>query len=1060
MRTKYQIWQWLILITTFFISTSCAKDRLDTPGGNGPEKGEDIVFSITLPTDQAMTKGLDGKYETKVDEIRMLVFDVKGGTSTGDLQHVAYPKELTYDPANPEKRKYRVKLKAGTWDLMLLANSGEYLDALYPNGLKPNTSREEIIKGLQVEIEGKWNVTPGSVGYKDFPMAGVRTNVTIDDKTDLRGEKGFRMNRAVAKINVTLNLPQAEKDNFKMADIRFYHRRKKAQIIPNESEWNTLTGHVNSTSLVDNNDTKGPLEYTSGETECVDEIYVFEAPMGNLAQHPAYPCLVVGGYYKGELGYYRVDFANDTDKGPVFMPLLRNHLYDIQIVSVTGPGFPDPEEAYKSLPVNLESNILQWKEGEVGDIYFNGQNYLCIDQGRYNFTPDARLTKGADNKIFIKTDDKSGWEYEGITYEGTQTGWLEFKDGNTGLPDKNEERWLQVTENLSNEDRVAWITIRAGRIKGKIQVTQSAKVELKLTIFSNNREVDDGYIFNYESDIWTSHRCDYAIECFPKGAEIQVSLVNPINGYEKILFKDESEVLKQGILTGKTLYEFGFDIQEFNTAAIKEAGLFSFPSQGLEYKFTAKYGSQTVTRSFQVRNKLLDLQSEKPNKGSLQGRTYTFNFEYNTDWKLDDIENRDIFEFITIPPLDMNVTGKKSGTCEFKLKTGKEYDGREATIRFLAPTTSGGPKLIYDEVKITSYYNHPNSYMVKPGSQVQFPITKAFRMWGSEHINSPLGSGTLEVAPIWWDQGVSVAASLSSETNPWKKTMTVNTYGYEVGNAVIGLFLNGEIIWSWHIWVTNLDPNSYITYVSSEGIHHQIMARNLGAKSDYLGSSSNAFGTYYQWGRKDPFPTCATYDRDPPGPVGSGGNVSVNYKPGYYVETSVPSSSNNLTQSIRYPNLFFKGVSEPYDWYSSDGSTYNNELWLSKDGLKTEFDPCPEGWRIANYFWMNGRYHYTFSFTLDGAIAESNYGWRNTQIGIMPKAGYIDHKGDFKQVATECRMWYGVWANENKYTPLDERRGLSDVSWGAEFARGRKSLEKAAGVPVRCKREDSRYLVP
>lgn len=107
------------------------------------------------------------------------------------------------------------------------------------------------------------------------------------------------------------------------------------------------------------------------------------------------------------------------------------------------------------------------------------------------------------------------------------------------------------------------------------------------------------------------------------------------------------------------------------------------------------------------------------------------------------------------------------------------------------------------------------------------------------------------------------------------------------GNALVGARNSkGDIIWSWHIWVTNNEPDNlanaivYTTYPWDEtGIHggkgaqrivgYSVMPCNLGAlafrsnnqsaysigkEKKFDDSQIRTFGMMYQWGRKDPFP--------------------------------------------------------------------------------------------------------------------------------------------------------------------------------------------------------------
>lgn len=72
------------------------------------------------------------------------------------------------------------------------------------------------------------------------------------------------------------------------------------------------------------------------------------------------------------------------------------------------------------------------------------------------------------------------------------------------------------------------------------------------------------------------------------------------------------------------------------------------------------------------------------------------------------------------------------------------------------------------------------------------------------------------------------------------------TAGAERGNAVIALLRGQTIVWSWHLWMT--EPPQTMTCGSGASF----MDRNLGARGATVGGT-DAYGLYYQWGRKDPF---------------------------------------------------------------------------------------------------------------------------------------------------------------------------------------------------------------
>ena len=148
------------------------------------------------------------------------------------------------------------------------------------------------------------------------------------------------------------------------------------------------------------------------------------------------------------------------------------------------------------------------------------------------------------------------------------------------------------------------------------------------------------------------------------------------------------------------------------------------------------------------------------------------------------------------------------------------------------------------------------------------------------------------------------------------------------GNAVIAVKdASDNILWSWHIWVCDgFDPVATAqVYYNNAGT---LMDRNLGAISATPGDA-RANGLFFQWGRKDPF-------------IGT------------YQEWSQAKST------LIWPD--FNNYSEEYQEFTLDYSIKNptrimdarNSDWLvdyeSHPGRwassKTEYDPCPPGWRV------------------------------------------------------------------------------------------------------------------
>lgn len=161
------------------------------------------------------------------------------------------------------------------------------------------------------------------------------------------------------------------------------------------------------------------------------------------------------------------------------------------------------------------------------------------------------------------------------------------------------------------------------------------------------------------------------------------------------------------------------------------------------------------------------------------------------------------------------------------------------------------------------------------------------------------------------------------------------------GNAVIGAYdAGGTMIWSWHIWAVNYDPDTAENQLAFNG--YTMMNRNLGALANDNSTAEKilaSYGLYYQWGRKDPFIGPASYN------AANGASASM-YNGGgsrVYLKTEVSSAdAGTMDYAVRNPLTFIVGVSDSeYDWL---WSAHSDDLWSD---TKTVNDPCPYGWRVA-----------------------------------------------------------------------------------------------------------------
>ena len=175
----------------------------------------------------------------------------------------------------------------------------------------------------------------------------------------------------------------------------------------------------------------------------------------------------------------------------------------------------------------------------------------------------------------------------------------------------------------------------------------------------------------------------------------------------------------------------------------------------------------------------------------------------------------------------------------------------------------------------------------------------------------------------------------------------------------------GNILWSWHIWVTDYSPSATANesvddenkrvqkYTYGNKTQYPMMDRNLGAMAGYTIAPSDKLersktnGFHYQWGRKDPFPS--TYSSKSPTSIKvnsdklTPGMLNL-YQPdgvSYFIRKSV-SAQYKIRAAFQNPTVTASAAADSWCSESSD------VLWNSSEGNKTEYDPCPAGWRVAS----------------------------------------------------------------------------------------------------------------
>ena len=254
-----------------------------------------------------------------------------------------------------------------------------------------------------------------------------------------------------------------------------------------------------------------------------------------------------------------------------------------------------------------------------------------------------------------------------------------------------------------------------------------------------------------------------------------------------------------------------------------------------------------------------------------------------------------------------------------------------------------------------------NCYLVKAAGYYKFDATKK-------------GNGAADLAGISKDTDASsihsaelLWASFSTATAPaadgiikdiqykdgYVYFSTANTF--TLGNAVIAIKDNANnILWSWHIWVTDYDDTLYLE--GTNGV--QMMRRNLGAMAS--GLDQQAFGLYYQWGRKDPF---------------VGPSTGTTLAAVYGTAKTIVVGEVPVETAIQHPTRYYVKYNTSGNWTTGDHwcSDGTNKMTLWSDSGKTIFDPCPQGWRVPTESEITGMGTAKYIFTSDNGFPASGY---------------------------------------------------------------------------------------
>ncbi len=1007
--------------------------------------GKSVSFSVRVPgSGIPKTSGrmLNPEDENEVLTIEILLFDSEGKYTSAPL----YTDNITTDPDGSNIKTFTVKVPEGTYDMVILANARKSLSAALGN-ITTGDYKAAVLSKLLLSNNGKWNANISSEGYIPIPMWGEIKNITVS--AGMPAVNPVSLVRMVAKIDVSLSTSEA-KDKFNLESIRLYNYNDKGLVAPDEANWNEGTLSVTAPSVPasaqkPSDPASMPLIYegeaiTKDENRgisCSGEIYTFEAPSGTDSSMESNTCLVIGGTYDGDAQptYYRVDIANTTGTGAgattTYLPILRNHNYRVNIAAIKGPGLVDPEVAFRSRPVNIEASVINWSDGQITDVVFDGQYMMGVSQGKFIFSREARELSSSDNTLLVTTDFPSGWKVDKIVdaSSGNNAGWISLSP-TSGEANSITTTRLLLSENDGSGTRTANVHLTAGRLNYIMKVEQSTTVDVYVSI--TNSAGDEISILDFVStkqDVTAGTlpaSQQFKINWSPASSDLFFTSTTASNPFTYFSGTGLDQIPGSGSLNDPN----GTKTYTIQPPVITQANLNNEPfyERNSTYLYTVSDGLVTASKTLTLRQYVYNMVPVVEAAYLMDGARKSFGVRSNSSFTVTvkSDANNVVSNISTSGTPNTSANGTPVYFDVVDDLTNPTLHQKDVVITIKSPTG------LFPDMDVTlncvsgTIQPKSNSYIVAPNSTgILIPVSRA----NDSSLGTQLGASEAFTADlVWTDNSNRIAANSNIKAI---LTSGDGTSGYVFvmpgsasGNVVVAIKnSSNKILWSWHIWVTDYNPSAIGT--------GKFMDRNLGAIGNTPGQASTK-GMLYQWGRKDAFP----------GSTGSA-PLNGNVEPTIYnalgsvsiIKTTV-SSGSNFANSVANPSTYYYGTSNSsYDWYGA--TTYNNSLW-GHNSAKTVYDPCPSGWRVPQNGVWNGL---TTSNFIWGSYGRTNAGFG----GFYPASGLRGNaSGELNRVGDAGHYWSA--------SPDGDRGGYyMSFSNSDEPPNNRPS--RAYGFSVRCVQE-------
>ncbi|MCL1974116.1 MAG: BACON domain-containing protein [Bacteroidetes bacterium] len=401
---------WIALAALFL--GACFRDEPPTPEPNGDE----IRVQLKFKAKGAGTKAMSVEEEDRIKTVDVLSF-YEDNDGVMCFNYIAPVNERTLiSPPDSLSQTVWITAKGNVarQQFVVLVNaSAEVAAATLFYGEKLTDVMEQIIV-RHSDGRGEWPARNYGSEFKYIPMYAKTDTLVVTENTHIIPTNGstYPLIRMVARIDVTMVPAFPSAHTFELTRAFLFNYQTAGYVGYDFSNYDILNHKVTAPAVPVRPSFTPPspntgfpilephVGYHATQDSVIRSIYTFEAPSYTPADRIKGIALVVGGIYNGSgvETYYRINLR-ETGGSPALLsnPILRNHLYKVEIQDILGPGQDNPLDAYLGTS-KLVAEVLIWNQLDI-DIPFHANYLLEVDRDQI-----AALAPGGNYKVNVTTD--------------------------------------------------------------------------------------------------------------------------------------------------------------------------------------------------------------------------------------------------------------------------------------------------------------------------------------------------------------------------------------------------------------------------------------------------------------------------------------------------------------------------------------------------------------------------------------------------------------------------------------------------------------------------------